>query len=453
MFAMCAVIAGVSLSALAGDRAAVPDAKALDSAARIVDQTFRLGAVGKDPVRQLAAARKLAEAATTGRDPLSVRYVEFCRARDLAARVDLQTAMRVCDQLVTMFDLDAGQERLDLLSRSAARLTTPAVETVITWSDEALADGRPDQARRLADAAVFMATTLRHPLVANDAREQLLRVTNAAREDRAMAGLRSRVNANPKDIGSRLQLGRLLCVEQDKWAEGVPLLQHDADPRVRAAVQLDMGNPSTPESILAAGDAWWDLAQSDRTFPPAASRRRAAMWYERAVPQLDGLSKARAEGRLEEAAARGDSAAQLGGPGKWITLSLTGTKWGLAPHPMVIERRGAALVIRNPDAGPLYLVNERIIPTDFTIAVTVKGRCVIGLLSADRVDHSLYTVSPDDGSWHEVQLRRERQGLSSAEDGAVTEVKSYNAPTAMTGVIGIQINAKQAIELRSISLR
>lgn len=449
---VCAIMAGVSLSARAADRTAVPDPKSFESAARLVDETFRLGAIGRDAAQQLAVARKLVQAATTGEDPEPVRYAELCRARDLAGRVDLQMAMAVSDRLVNSFDLDAGKERLDLLASSTARPTIPAVEAIITWSDEAITAGRMDQAERLADAAVKFAIPVGSPLVANDAREQSMRVARAAKDDHVISGLRARLKAKPQDAEASLQLGRLLCVDQDKWAEGLELLQQTPDVRLRTVVQLEMRRPSSSAALLATGDAWWELADTDRAFPSAAARRRAVMWYERALPQLDGLAKAHVEGRLDQARG-GDQSSQIGGPGRWLTLALSGTKWGLAPHPVDVEHRGCSLAIRNPTAGPLYLVNDQIFPAGFASAVIIKGPCLLGLLSADRVDQSLYCTVPDDGAWHEVRLQRQGQTVAAFQDGDAGHLQSYNARLAMPGVVGIQINAGQMIEVRSISLR
>lgn len=449
---VCAIVTVVSLSARAEDRAAVPDPKSLESAKKLVDETFRLGGLGKDAGQQLAAARKLLQAATTGRDLGAVRYAELCRARDLAAKVDLQLAMAVSDQLVKSFDLDAGKEQLDLLASSTARPTTPAVEGIISWSDEAITASRMDQGRLLANAAVNFAIPVRSLLVANDVREQSMRATRAAKEDRVISGLRARLKAKPEDAEARLQLGRLLCVEQDKWAEGLGFLQQTPDMRLRSVVELEMSSPSMPEAFLAAADAWWELADGDRAFPSAAARRRAIAWYERALPELDGLAKARAEGRLDQARG-GDQASQIGGPGRWLTLALTSTKWGLASHSVRVERRGCSFAIANPDAGPLYLVNDRILPAGFAAAIIVKGHCLLGLLSADRVDQSLYCTVPGDGAWHEVRLQRDGQTVAAFQDGDAGQLQSYNARLAMPGVIGLQINAGQMVEVRSVSLR
>ncbi|HEY2584254.1 MAG TPA: hypothetical protein VGI81_00660, partial [Tepidisphaeraceae bacterium] len=177
----------------------------------------------------------------------------------------------------------------------------------------------------------------------------------------------------------------------------------------------------------------------------------AAAWYERALPQLEGVVKARAEARVDETA-RGDLASRLGGSGNWVTLAWSGARWEPAPRSVSATLRGSSLSISNAVAGSVYLVNDRILSTEFAIATTIKGHCLIGLLSADRSDRSVYCTVPSDGAWHDIRLQREGSTVVAYQDGHTTDVKAYNALPKMIGVVGFLIETGQQVEVRSLSI-
>jgi hypothetical protein len=55
------------------------------------------------------------------------------------------------------------------------------------------------------------------------------------------------------------------------------------------------------------GDAWWKFAQKQSEDERLAWRKRAAFWYRRALPDLDGLDQATAERRIIESAPPGNA--------------------------------------------------------------------------------------------------------------------------------------------------
>ncbi len=60
--------------------------------------------------------------------------------------------------------------------------------------------------------------------------------------------------------------------------------------------------PTKAEARLARADAWWDLAEKAKGMAQSAMRRRAAHWYQQAMPDLaPGLGKSRVEERLAQA--------------------------------------------------------------------------------------------------------------------------------------------------------
>src|SRR5262249_28948818 len=67
-------------------------------------------------------------------------------------------------------------------------------------------------------------------------------------------------------------------------------------------------NPKGTKAQVAIGDAWWDLADKEKDPTRLSLQRRAAHWYEQAIPDLTGLNKVRIEKRIDEVAARAPGA-------------------------------------------------------------------------------------------------------------------------------------------------
>lgn len=434
------------------DREGVPDSRACAAARAVVDEAFKYESVGNDPAKRLEMALKLVEAAKTGRDSAAIRYVELCRARDLAAGVDLGKAIEISDQLVKSFQVDTWQTKVEVLSVGSVRPTVPAVESVISWANDAIRSDHLDAARRLVAAAASFASKMNDPVVLADAHESSKELAEAEKQVRIVDGLKARLNAHTDDIETRLELGKLLCVTRDKWNDGLLLLQKSPDVRLRSAVMVELGNPLTPAAMLTAADDWWEVAETDHAFPVRAARSRAAMWYRRALPELAGIDRVRVELRLDDAAKH----EELNLPevaGKWIALSWSGVKWESSKRPVTVTCEMGSYRLTNPGPAKVYFVNDRIVSGDFALAITANGTCLIGLLSADRTDHSLFCNAANDGHWHEVRFQRKEQLVTAYEDNAPAQVKSYNGSPAMTGVLGFVLDTGQSVEIRSLIVR
>ncbi|HEY1380052.1 MAG TPA: serine/threonine-protein kinase, partial [Gemmataceae bacterium] len=97
-------------------------------------------------------------------------------------------------------------------------------------------------------------------------------------------------------------LGRYLILERDRWEAGVRRLVLAGDgTQWRRAAERDLAAAAAdadPAAQVAAGDEWWQLAE---TLPPANKPRlwgRVKAWYNRALPHLIGAEADRVQKRL-----------------------------------------------------------------------------------------------------------------------------------------------------------
>jgi serine/threonine-protein kinase len=90
--------------------------------------------------------------------------------------------------------------------------------------------------------------------------------------------------AEQKDAAANLQLGRFLCLSEERWPVGLPLLVKSGDPLLAEAAKLELARPTDAPAYIKAGDAW--KAVFDREPQNHAVAQRARAWYDLALSEL-----------------------------------------------------------------------------------------------------------------------------------------------------------------------
>ncbi len=86
----------------------------------------------------------------------------------------------------------------------------------------------------------------------------------------------------PNDPAANRVVGRHLCLDKEDFAKGVPMLARADDPKLKDLAQKELGIAAGASSALEAGDAWWDLGDTETGKAKTAAQRRAAHWYKQA---------------------------------------------------------------------------------------------------------------------------------------------------------------------------
>src|SRR5262249_31412702 len=97
-----------------------------------------------------------------------------------------------------------------------------------------------------------------------------------------------------------LAVGKFRCWLKGSWEKGLPLLARGSNARLQAQAEKDLAAPTEAVARVQVADGWWDLAQVEQGIAKMHLLQRARYWYEQAVPELTGLTKARVEKRLQE---------------------------------------------------------------------------------------------------------------------------------------------------------
>ena len=106
------------------------------------------------------------------------------------------------------------------------------------------------------------------------------------------------LDKTPTDPAANLAVGRYRCFTKNQWNQGLPLLALGSDAALKDLAIAELKEVSDAAEQAKLGDAWWDLAQQEQEMVKQRLQRRAAYWYERALPELAGLAKDKAEKRM-----------------------------------------------------------------------------------------------------------------------------------------------------------
>lgn len=242
-------------------------------------------------------------------DPIG-QCVLLLRVRELAqAAGEVSLALEAIDALGERFQFHAMAAKaatVELLAKTVrakpARLQL--LEASARLAEEALAEEEFDLAERFAKAAAIAANfdhELRRrarviELVLKRSRKQ------ATARQQAVAAAQEQLKVNPDHRQSHAVLGLHQCFAERDWPGGLEHLKKAGETLLCDLAADEIEPPQDAGGRLALADGWWELAlDPDRADQRARFVLRAAHWYRRALDELGGQAKARAQDRLSKA--------------------------------------------------------------------------------------------------------------------------------------------------------
>jgi hypothetical protein len=291
----------------------VPAPDELRAATRAATDTFKDDlARAREPADAQAVVEKILDVGIAERAP-AARYALLALARDTAAQAgDLQQACDCVDLIDGVFVIDAPRMKADAAALAVRAARTPETRaaflaTATELTDAVIAAERFDLARRLADLSLTAARGAGDAETVRRAADQVRR----ARESEAAAADARRAAAtlatHPTDPRASAVVGRYACLVKGDWATGLPHLARatgPADAPLAALAKAELAAAAdSPDASLKIADDWWNFAEKEKGPAQERLREHARDWYRKALPGLQGLTKARAEKRLEDPAA------------------------------------------------------------------------------------------------------------------------------------------------------
>lgn len=284
------------------ERLPVPNSAAQTKIASSIRSQYKEDYARRTAADQLALAQRLRQqAAAAEGDPVR-QYVLLREARELAVNAgELEVAFAIIDQTARAFTVEPDELKSTALANSMDRalVSKPELfERYLKLCDAALDRGDLQMANQADVLALAVARTSRDRAMALEAKPYDLRVHEARREYTSVIAAANKLKSSPDDADASLTVGRYLCFSHRRWDEGLPLLAHGSDKRLRELATRDVEGPNDAPAMASLADDWWGLPDS-RQAPQRRARERAAYWYEHALDRLTGEAKARAAQRIE----------------------------------------------------------------------------------------------------------------------------------------------------------
>jgi hypothetical protein len=311
----------VAQSSSTPTRSPVPSKEASESSYTKVKEIYGSElAAATSPKSKSALARQFAGQADAT-DDTADRWVLLSEALRLATDAgDAATAIPLIDRIPAEYAVEARASRLEALSRLVAKVVPAETADVARRCLDIAREISASDARDLATRADSLATAAAKKSRNADLVAEALRLSAKHKErqkiDKELQSILTKLNAAPDDPELRLEAGQLLFFRAGRWKEGLPLLEKGSDPQLAAIARLELAAQPSSEDHVRLGDAWWEWAEPQKSAVKVAAQMAAVRHYSSALPETDGLEKARLEKRLNTAAATS------GGTGEAAPLAL-----------------------------------------------------------------------------------------------------------------------------------
>ena len=292
----------------------LPTAEQIEAArAKVIEIYGEEGRQAVRPEQKLALARRISEVAGETNNDLAVRYALLDAARKLyAAAGEAEPALKAAAQMAEEFDED-GWELPLATSSMMSEVPMPGEKrdalaaALVTLVDQAVAEEEFAAAEEFARLAIKVGNRSSDANIRRSVVQKRSELTRLKDFWQAVEQARTRLEADPADPAANLVVGKFLCFVAADFDHGAEhLLKSGREPFAAAAKSDLAAVPGATEAAIAAGDAWYALAESVKTSDKELVPRallRSRHWYERGVGSLSGLEKARVEKRLQETTA------------------------------------------------------------------------------------------------------------------------------------------------------
>jgi formylglycine-generating enzyme required for sulfatase activity len=312
----------IAAAAWARDRKPLPDAAAQKRSLGLLHDVYgkEYDAAKTSKQKTELAKKLLDQAAKTEGDPAS-HFVLLRVAKEVAVlAADAETALEAVEQIVTTYDVDAMETRLDCVKGLAAAAKfssqhSALAEHAYSLLDVALAEDNFEAAGQFGRIAQESAKRGRNYSLLKKVAARMEKLDELQQAHAEYQKAVARLEENPTDPEANLAAGRYLCLSRGEWERGIPMLALGSDPALKDPAVKELAGADSPEAQIALGDAWWDLAQTREGRERDSFLLRAGHWYKMAQPKVtSGLGKVKLDQRLEEIAKIGPPAEQVAKP-------------------------------------------------------------------------------------------------------------------------------------------
>jgi hypothetical protein len=288
--------------------------------------------------RKLAEA--LAKSARDSGDDVAGRFVLWREARDLASRAGAAAlAFSLIKEMSEEFAIDPMDAKAAALALAIPAATSPEMredylEVSLDLALAALHEDNFTAARKFVQSVETALAKVKVPDL--DARAKKLKEEMTAREKEAepLNAALGKLKKDAKDADANRDAGEYYGLLRGNWEKALPHLVLGSNKELQTLAQKDLDQPKTGKERVSLGDGWWDLGEKKQDPARRHLRQRAVFWYEKALPDMNGLQRTRLEKRIAQVPRRREYLLPLaseflgtigeinrfsfGGPGYWV---------------------------------------------------------------------------------------------------------------------------------------
>ena len=261
--------------------------------------------------KKKSLAEKLLAVGLETEDDPNTRYALFYEARELAiSAADAKLLRKLIELLAKNYQIDPLEELTRSLAEASEERTAVAAKKALAplaleLAKEAAANDDYAGAERLAEMAKEMAQG-KDLAVIKQAGALLERLAAGKQRYARFLQAQKVLAEKPDDPQANLVEGQFYCFsknDEKSWARGLPLLAKGSDATLKALAEAELargGDVSNPSEMVKLADLWLQGASVVDASRRADVLRRAAYWYQAALPGLAGFTKTRSRWRLED---------------------------------------------------------------------------------------------------------------------------------------------------------
>jgi hypothetical protein len=235
-------------------------------------------------------------------------YVLLRKGIDLMSLVgDAAAGGAAIDQLNEQFEIDSIAEKVQLLdkvyiaplSTSAEGSKQLALAATQMANEAADADryGEAIAALKLANNAARRVANHEISRLALDRRRD---VEKLSKQYEAVKQAHEVLAKDPDDANANLYTGRWSAFVHGDWKKGLPLLAKGNNELLKSLASDELADPQQPAAQAELADRWWELSLKAEGTMRDEIRKHAVEWYQKALPNLAGLSAQAARQRIDE---------------------------------------------------------------------------------------------------------------------------------------------------------
>jgi hypothetical protein len=241
------------------------------------------------------------------RDNPAECFVLLREARELAAQSgDAITALGAIDEMGRIYAIDPLDLKIQTLTKILPLTTTVTAyrslaEYILQVVEEAVLHDHYEAASSLLSQADMAARKASSAPLSTRIQTRAKEVGELQKEYEAMKAAVAVLKDKPEDPAANLTVGKYLCLRKGDWDRGVYYLANGEEAALAEQANKDLTNPKEAKAQVTVGDGWWKVG--DENTGPAKVRfyARAATWYKRALPKLEGLEHTRIEKLITQA--------------------------------------------------------------------------------------------------------------------------------------------------------